>query len=460
MKFFIKKMFNSIMVGIALILVSFYAVVSFITFKQYNITNYSNFEYIIIVIIYMIVILILGKIFGGFKIGHHRIIEIIYFQCLSILIGNVIILMVLFLLLQGMYDFWPIIIMTIFESLFIIAWAFIGNRLYMKLNKPLKMVLVYGKNPKSIIGKMANRSDKYNICMVVKEGDFDVIKSICLEYDAVILYEIDENLKAKLFKFSFENNKSIYIIPSISDILGCNMEKNDLFDTPIFVSKNLGLSTEQRLCKRVLDLIIIIPISIVALPFMFITSIFIKLYDQGPILYKQTRLTTNGKEFYVYKFRSMKVNAEANSGARLATENDDRITPVGKVIRAIRFDELPQIFNILKGDMSVVGPRPERPEIAKTYVDIFPEFNYRLKVKAGLTGYAQVLGKYNTTPVDKVKLDLIYIQNYSLLLDLKLILMTIKILFMPESTEGVAEGTKLASDVLVDTKEEDYFGKE
>ena len=213
-----------------------------------------------------------------------------------------------------------------------------------------------------------------------------------------------------------------------------------MFDTPLFLCRNSGLSLDQQVAKRALDLICGVLAFIVASPFMLITAAAIKLYDGGPVLFKQKRLTIGGKEFNVYKFRSMVVDAEKDGVARLATQHDDRITPVGRIIRKIRFDELPQILNILKGDMSIVGPRPERPEIAEEYKKDMPEFDYRLKVKAGLTGYAQILGKYNTLPYDKLKLDLIYIENYSLLLDLKLILMTIKILFIPESTEGLADG--------------------
>ena len=182
---------------------------------------------------------------------------------------------------------------------------------------------------------------------------------------------------------------------------------------------------------------------------MIIVAILIKLYDGGPFLFKQKRLTIDGKVFEVYKFRSMIVDAEKDGVARLASKNDDRITPIGKFIRKVRLDELPQLFNILLGDMSIVGPRPERPEIAEEYMKTMPEFEYRLKVKAGLTGYAQVLGKYNTTPKDKLLLDLMYIEKYSLFLDLKLILMTIKILFMSESTEGVDDGTILPQEVVV-----------
>ena len=161
--------------------------------------------------------------------------------------------------------------------------------------------------------------------------------------------------------------------------------------------------------------------------------------DGGPVIYQQTRLTKNGKKFQIYKFRTMVQNAEADGKARLASEGDPRILPIGRVLRATRLDELPQIYNILKGDMSIVGPRPERPELAAELEKEIPEFSFRLQVKAGLTGYAQVYGKYNTTPYDKLKLDLTYIRNYSVLEDLKLIIMTPKIMLMKESTEGVKE---------------------
>ena len=170
----------------------------------------------------------------------------------------------------------------------------------------------------------------------------------------------------------------------------------------------------------------------------------IKAYDHGPAFYKQVRLTKDGRRFEILKFRSMRIDAEKDGVARLAATDDDRITPVGKIIRAIRFDELPQIFNILKGDMSIVGPRPERPEIAAQYEEEMPAFSLRLQVKAGLTGTAQVYGKYNTEPKDKLKMDLMYINDMSLKEDLKLIFATVKILFMPESTEGVSEGQTTA----------------
>ena len=186
---------------------------------------------------------------------------------------------------------------------------------------------------------------------------------------------------------------------------------------------------------------------IVLSPFFLCVAIAVKAYDGGPAFYKQKRLTSGGKEFYLYKFRSMIVDAEKDGKARLAAEGDSRITPVGNFIRKTRLDELPQLINIIKGEMSIVGPRPERPEIAAEYEEEFPEFSFRLNAKAGLTGYAQVMGKYNTTPYDKLKMDLIYIQNFSLLLDLKIMFMTLRTIFIKESTEGIDEAALNAMDL-------------
>lgn len=242
--------------------------------------------------------------------------------------------------------------------------------------------------------------------------------------------------------------------PKISDILIRSAEEITLFDTPLIMVRNGRMPVEQAFFKRLMDIVISGAACIAALPFMALTALAVKMEDGGPALYKQKRLTIGGKEFYVYKFRSMRIDAEKDGVARLASTGDSRITKVGNFIRKVRLDELPQLFNILKGDMSIVGPRPERPEIAAQYEEEMPEFQYRLRVKAGLTGYAQIFGKYNTTPYDKLKLDLHYIQNYSLMLDVKLMIQTVKILFMKESTEGIAAGQTTAALIEPKIKEE------
>ena len=188
-----------------------------------------------------------------------------------------------------------------------------------------------------------------------------------------------------------------------------------------------------------MDLVIAVLGLVITSPILLIVAVCIKVCDGGPVFFFQERCTLGGKVFRICKFRSMIVDAEKDGKSRPATDDDDRITPVGKVIRKTRIDELPQLFNVLKGDMSIVGPRPERVEHVEIYTKEIPEFVYRMKVKGGLTGYAQVYGKYNTTAYDKLKMDLMYIENYSFLLDVKLILMTIKVMFMKASTEGFSE---------------------
>jgi exopolysaccharide biosynthesis polyprenyl glycosylphosphotransferase len=236
-------------------------------------------------------------------------------------------------------------------------------------------------------------------------------------------------------------------MPKLSDIIVMRSDDINLFDTPLLLSRNMGLTFDQRVIKRMMDIIISIILIIISSPFMIIVSILIKLHDHGPVFYVQERLTENGRLFKMLKFRSMIVDAEKDGVARLAGENDDRITPVGRFLRSIRMDELPQLFNVLMGQMSMVGPRPERYDIANEYYNEMPEFEYRLKMKAGLTGYAQVYGKYNTTPYDKLKLDITYIESYSFWLDIKLMLLTAKTIFQREKTEGISEGQITAKQV-------------
>ncbi|WP_321016573.1 sugar transferase, partial [Hungatella effluvii] len=271
-------------------------------------------------------------------------------------------------------------------------------------------------------------------------------------YDAVIIGDVPAHERNLLMKEFFNRSVRTYTVPKISDILIRTSSDLDIFDSPLLLSRNEGLQIEQKLVKRLMDIVFAGIGLIITLPFFLIIALCIKVTDRGPVFYKQKRLTKDGKVFDIYKFRTMIQNAEKHTGARLASAEDDRILPVGRMLRRIRLDELPQLWNILIGDMSLVGPRPERPELAEKIEETIPEFSYRLKVKAGLTGYAQVFGKYNTTSYDKLKLDLTYIQNYSIWLDLKLMLMTPKIMLMKESTEGIKED-EFGSNELALTKD-------
>ncbi|MGN0354857.1 MAG: sugar transferase [Muricoprocola sp.] len=394
----------------------------------------------VIVGLYATMVFLFYKVYGGFKVGYLRVFEVLYSQILSVLCVNVITYFQLALIGRWKFlqNILPLIYMTIADIVIVVLWVVFMRWIYARIYPPREMLLVYGeKNPEDLINKISSRKDKYHICERVhlSKGEEEIKKKID-QYPAVILGDIPAQSRNIFLKYCFEKNIRCYSIPKLSDIMLRSADSIHLFDTTLLLSRNRGLSAEQQLAKRAMDIVCALAGLIIASPFMIIIAILIKAYDGGPVFYKQKRLTKDGKVFEILKFRSMRVESETK-GARLAMKNDDRITPVGKVLRNIHFDELPQIFNILKGDMSLVGPRPERPEIAEEYLKEIPEFNYRLKVKAGLTGYAQVYGKYNTTPYDKLKLDLTYIETYSFLQDIKLIMLTFKILFQKENTEGV-----------------------
>ena len=395
---------------------------------------------LVIVGLYAVMVFLFYKVYGGFKVGYLRVFEVLYSQILSVLCVNVITYFQLALIgrWKFMQNILPMVYMTIADIVIVVIWVVFMRWIYTRIYPPREMLLVYGeKNPEDLINKISSRKDKYHICerIHLSRGEEEIKKKID-QYPAVILGDIPAQSRNIFLKYCFEKDIRCYSIPKLSDIMLRNADTIHLFDTTLLLSRNRGLSAEQQMAKRTMDIVCALAGLIVASPFMIIIAILIKAYDGGPVFYKQKRLTKDGKVFEILKFRSMRVESETK-GARLAMKNDDRVTPVGKVLRNIHFDELPQIFNILKGDMSLVGPRPERPEIAKEYLKEIPEFNYRLKVKAGLTGYAQVYGKYNTTPYDKLKLDLAYIETYSFLQDIKLIMLTFKILFQKENTEGV-----------------------
>ncbi|MGN0642784.1 MAG: sugar transferase [Huintestinicola sp.] len=411
--------------------------------NEYRITAY-NFGWkgnVLMCLVYLVLILIFARIYNGFRIGYLRVSDIIFSQSLSMLFINCITYVQICLISRFIVNPVPLLLLTLADIVFTVFWAYYGNRAYSALYAPRKMVIIYGsRQAVPLVEKMSARADRFMICKAVRSDEkLSVIEEMIEAYDAVIICDVPSKTKNDILKLCFKYSKRTYMTPKLSDIIVRGADQVHLFDTPLLVCKNTGLTAEQRILKRTFDLVLSLIGFIIASPVMLVTAVCIKLCDGGPVFYTQERLTRDGKVFKVYKFRSMKTDAEKDGVARLAGENDDRITPVGKIIRKCRIDELPQLLNIIKGDMSIVGPRPERPELARKNEETMPEFSYRLKVKAGLTGYAQVLGKYNTTPYDKLRLDLMYIEQYSFLLDIKLILMTVKILFIPESTEGVKE---------------------
>ncbi len=381
------------------------------------------------------------RINEGNKIGYYTYGQVVFSQILAIGVVNLLMYVLISLIGRKLLWVWPMAGVTVAQSIWVMIWTWIGDRVYHKIYPPRKMVLISGKGQQadSLIAKIATREDKYQVKdWINQEEGIENIVSKLKQYDAVILCDLNIQMRNEITKYCFENDIRVYVSPRISDVIIRGAEDIHLFDSPLLLFRNYGLSIEQRIIKRIVDILISGIGLLVASPVYLLIALAIKLNDGGPVLYKQERLTRGGKVFLIYKFRSMIVDAEAG-GARLAGKKDDRITSVGKILRRYRLDELPQLLNILKGDMSFVGPRPERPVLADQISEEIPEFPYRLKVKAGLTGFAQVLGKYNTSPYDKLKMDLMYISQYSILLDLKIILMTPKMLFIKEKTEGVDE---------------------
>lgn len=398
--------------------------------------------------VYGLMLLFFSRMYGGLKIGYLERGKVFYSQVLSVILVNMFTYLQIALLAKRFLNPLPFLLLLTVQVMAIGIWTFLANQLFEKLFPPRQMLLVYGNRPSlSLMDKMNCRKDRYQIIeMIHIEKGLEEIEHIIPKYDAVVICDVPSYIRNPILKFCYGERKRVYMTPKISDILVRSAEDINLFDTPLIMSRNGKMTIEQAFFKRLMDISISGIVCVITLPLMAITALAIKMQDGGPALYKQKRLTIEGHEFYVYKFRSMRVDAEKDGVARLASDKDNRITPIGYFIRKIRLDELPQLFNILKGDMSIVGPRPERPEIAKQYEAEIPEFKYRLRVKAGLTGYAQIFGKYNTTPYDKLKLDLQYIQNYSLMLDVKLMIQTVKILFLKESTEGIAEGQTTAGN--------------
>ena len=391
--------------------------------------------------IYAIITFMFSKISGGLRVGFMKKLDIVYALAISSVCANVIEYFQIVLIHRWFLPVTPMLLVQLCDFVIIILWTFLSGAIYICLYPPHRMLLVYGdRKPDSFVQKVGKRNDKYDICAKVNinEAGEEEVYRMMRDYEAVIIWDLPAAIRNRLLKYCFSHSIRCYVTPKISDILIKGSERIHLFDTPLLLSRNMGLTAEQVFFKRATDIIISLLGIILASPFMLISAIMIKAYDRGPVIYKQERVTIGGKLFMIYKFRSMCIDSEKN-GAQLATRHDSRITPVGKVLRNLHFDELPQLFNVLKGDMSIVGPRPERREIMRKYEKEIPEFYYRLKVKAGLTGYAQVYGKYNTTPYDKLKLDLTYIENYSFLLDCKLIFLTFKILFQKENTEGVEQ---------------------
>ena len=399
-----------------------------------------------------------GRIYGAYQISIKRISEVCGSQILAVGMTDMFILCIMCVICGRIPNVGPMMSVLVMQILLCVLWAKQAHAWFFKRFERQKTVIIYDKrrNMENLFSAygLDKKYDIRAICTVEEffAGNMKAVEDV----DAVFLGGVRSRERNVILKHCVARGIDTYMIPRIGDVIMSGAQKIHMFHLPMLRVRRYTPPIEFVVVKRLFDIVSSLAVIIVFSPVLLATAIAIKKYDGGPAIYKQVRLTTDGKEFEIYKFRSMRIDAEKDGVARLSSgDNDDRITPIGHIIRKYRLDELPQLFNILRGDMSVVGPRPERPEIAAQYEKELPEFSLRLQAKAGLTGYAQVYGKYNTSPYDKLEMDLMYIANPSVWEDFKIILATIYVLFVKESTEGVQAHQVTALDHEADAKETD-----
>ena len=416
----------------------------------YIMNRYYNHEFrtmlylrghILMALIYLVVLIFLGRVFGGLMVGVRKNGEVLFSHFFTTVFADLSFYVLLMLLSLKFPNPLPLMAGALIQL--IMAFVIIGymGSWYRRIFRPYDVLLIYGSGSvEDFTPKLETRRDQFNVSDMIDANDEpEAIKAAIDRSTTVMLVDIEAAKRNRIFKYCYENSKRIYVMPKLSDIILNGAAPIHLFDTPLLLTEGNPLEYEERVIKRAWDIVFSMILLVLLSPIMLITALIIKLSDGGPVFYRQIRCTKNGRRFEILKFRSMVVDAEKAGRAVLATKDDPRITKVGRIIRKCRIDELPQLINVFKGDMSFVGPRPERPEFIEKYMEEMPEFSYRMKVRAGITVYAQLYGKYNTKPYDKLKFDLYYIEQFSLGLDIRLMILTFKILFTKESTEGTSE---------------------
>lgn len=438
---------NVIKTGLLMVQAALFMAAWFCFYQKNMLHPYYYWGNWVIGVVFTILFLLFARLYGGFHINTARAPEIAYSLAIGGVFADFIMYCVICLLSYRLVNPVPLLLCWVCGLIVSILWAWGAVRIHDHLFPPSQTCIVYdNEEAYETIETIKGMSWKFNVqySVNISQG-LDQIFHIIEHSQTVILCGLHSSDRNIILKFCTSHNIQTYIRPKIGDILVSGAVRLHLGDMPFLYCTGNNRSYWYRIAKRTADIAISSMALIILSPVMLLTAFVIHLYDGGPALYQQVRLTENGRRFYILKFRSMRVDAEEDGVARLASEGDRRITPVGRIIRRYRVDELPQFINILRGEMSLVGPRPERPEIAAQYEKAMPEFGLRLHVKAGLTGYAQVYGRYNTNPYDKLEMDLMYIAKPSVLQDLSLLFATVKVLFQPKSTEGIESGWSDAS---------------
>lgn len=450
-----KNITNTVRALMVILNVGLFALVWFGYYNMFSFTESNQLVGgIVSCVMYGMIYLFLCHIYKSFRIASMQIGETVFSQLLCFGIADVLMYTEVCLVSNQLVNIVPGALIVLCQLVGTICMVICSKHYMVKHVPAQKTVIVYGKDiSKEEISQFEKRlQKKYAHLFSIEKRVSEREIAFCMEdvisnTTTVLLYEVSPRTRKSVMKYTIALKKNLYFTPTIEDITLQGCTEKHLLDTPLMKYDYVYETASEYLGKRVFDIVFSGLLLLVASPFMLITAIAIKLEDGGPVFFKQKRCTKNGEAFEMIKFRSMIADADRN-GFKPSTKNDDRITKVGHVIRKVRMDELPQLINILKGDMSVVGPRPEPVELTEEYAKELPEFVYRMRVKGGLTGYAQIYGKYNTTAYDKLKLDLMYIERQSFLLDLKMIMLTIKTVFTPESTEAFEEEESYSVDQI------------
>lgn len=390
---------------------------------------------------FVVVGLLFLSVYGKYDIGRKKSKPIIYSLVLAVICTDVITYLQLMIMRTNVpnahaFRFQSIgllIIAIVVQIFVIILFVYAGNGLFFRIHKPEKCCIITSsqKSLDEIVYAIQRYRKQYTIDIILDYHSKKIKESI-KEVDTVFVYDVPAEARTDIMRWSYEYKVNVYFNPEIEDIMELNAVQYVLDDVYLLNKNVKTLTMEQRIMKRLLDIVLSLILGILSSPFWIGGMLAVKMYDGGPVLFKQERATIYGKHFFVYKLRTMKQNVENRS----VTKDDDRITKPGKFLRRTRIDELPQLLNVLKGDMTFVGPRPEMIKNVEEYTEELPEFKYRLRMKAGLTGYAQIAGKYNTTPKDKLIMDMMYIEQFSILKDIQLIFQTAIVLLKSDSTEA------------------------
>ena len=396
-------------------------------------------------LVYTVLYIIFLTIYEGFGIDQKKLSSVLYALTLTVVTTNILIYLVGIIPAAaiGFMPILPLITLTIKDFVALIIWSLISKKIFKMLYPPTPMLLISNQeNENAAIEKFNERKDIYNIVDSISvERPFNEIKDKCDKFSNVVIGDIPSELRNDIIKYCFNNSINIYALPKLSDILMKYSEDLYSFDAPMYYSSNEGITLMNEIIKRAFDIVFSLMVLIIFSPLFLLVSILIKIEDGGNVFFMQERVTKDNKIFNIIKFRSMCMDADKH-GVRPTGIVDDRITKIGNIIRKTHFDEFPQFINVLIGDMSVVGPRPERKEHVALYTQDIKEFEFRLKVKAGITGLAQIYGRYNTSAYDKLKLDLIYIKSFKFIFDIEIILKTLQVVFLKEKSEGFDEKIK------------------